>query len=361
MYRAKQTPAAGAIFALGSALLFWTRPYEGGAFALILLIVFAQELWRTMRTGVLVAAVSVLVVCGAWTGYYNRTITGNPFRLPYLLYYQQHNTTPAFWFLPLAPQPVYSNPRLAGEHGTTGWEAAAHEAVYKNGHLRPDWLWTGITKTVLSLDFSVRIALLLALLVPAAWRDSLFRKIALVAAVSLLAVSVETFHFEHYTAPAWGAFALLIAIWAQHAWNLRVFRQPVGPALVVLALAWPAINSAFIRLPRLLHRTSAPAAGNSKAPQPPDSWPDRRVALLNRLAKLDRRQLVIVRYPSPDWKVGEEWVYNGADIDQQRVVLAHDLGTEENRVLLNYYPDRTPLLLAFDPATDQEQIIPYPR
>jgi hypothetical protein len=81
--------------------------------------------------------------------------------------------------------------------------------------------------------------------------------------------------------------------------------------------------------------------------------------LIDRLSVLGRPQLVIVRYPSPDWHVGEEWVYNGADIDRQRVVLAHDLGTEQDRALLSYYPDRTALLLTFDSASGQEQIEPY--
>jgi len=69
---------------------------------------------------------------------------------------------------------------------------------------------------------------------------------------------------------------------------------------------------------------------------------------------------VIVRYPSPGWRITEEWVYSSADIDHQRVVFAHDFGLEQNRALLNYYPDRTALLLTFDPASGQEHIEPYP-
>jgi hypothetical protein len=69
---------------------------------------------------------------------------------------------------------------------------------------------------------------------------------------------------------------------------------------------------------------------------------------------------VIVRYPAPDWHVAEEWVYNGADIDGERVVFAHDLGTEQDRALLDYYPDRTALLLTFESVSGQEHIEPYP-
>jgi hypothetical protein len=85
-----------------------------------------------------------------------------------------------------------------------------------------------------------------------------------------------------------------------------------------------------------------------------------RDTLIERLSALDQRQLVIVRYPSPDWEVDQEWVYNGADIDRQRVVFAHDLGTEQDGALLGYYPDHKAWLLTFDSISGQEKIEPYP-
>ena len=68
---------------------------------------------------------------------------------------------------------------------------------------------------------------------------------------------------------------------------------------------------------------------------------------------------MIVRYPNTSWNVGEEWVYNGADIDRQRVVFAHDLGAEEDRKLLAYYPDRKAWLLTFDAQSGADKIQPY--
>jgi hypothetical protein len=91
----------------------------------------------------------------------------------------------------------------------------------------------------------------------------------------------------------------------------------------------------------------------------PTDWPRRRAALIKQLSTLERGQLVIVRYPYPDWDVLEEWVYNDADIDKQRVIFAHDFGDEENRKLLAYYPDRTVWLLTFDTKSGQEDLEPY--
>jgi hypothetical protein len=67
-----------------------------------------------------------------------------------------------------------------------------------------------------------------------------------------------------------------------------------------------------------------------------------------------------VRYPSPDWRIDQEWVYNSADIDRQRVVFAHDLGAEKDQALLNYYPGREAQLLTFDPVSGKAEVHPYP-
>ncbi len=355
LYRKKPTPVAGVTFALGALLLFWTRPFEGGVFTITVLVVFAREIWRNRRVGVLVATVSVLAAGGLWTCYDNRAVTGDPLLLPYLLHDRQYNATPVFWFLPLRAGHVYSHPRLASEHGVQGWEAS----VYRENRNLPAWQFFGfeLFESVLTLSPSLRIGVLLALLVPVAWRQPLYRRMVAVIGVFTLALAAETFHSEHYAAPVWPALALMIAVWAQRAWSPRVLRQPVGAATVILALASPAIVSIPHHLSRLSAASSSQGRGSETVAS---SWSDRRAALIRGLSALSRRQLVIVRYPSPDWNVVEEWVYNGADIDRQQVVFAHDLGPEQNRELLKYYPDRRALLLTFDAVSGQERMVPYP-
>jgi hypothetical protein len=350
--RKRQTPIAGVIFAVGVLLLFWTRPYEGGVFTLIVLVVFAKELWQKRRIGIVVAAVAVFALGGAWTCYYNQAVTGKPLLFPYLLHDRQYNVTPVFWFLPLRPEPAYSHPRLAAVHGSSGWEASNYYATVP----RSKFLWTSLYLTLLTLIIPFRAAILIALLIPAAWRDPLIRKMAIIAEVVLLALIAETYHQEHYTAPLWPVLALLIAVWAERAWNLRVRKVRVGAALVLLAFTTLAITSFLYVSTDTWNR---PLIQPDRANTDPLNWPNRRAALIERLSALGQRQLVIVRYPSPDWNINVEWVYNGADIDQQRVIFAHDLGTEQNRAMLNYYPDRTVLLLTFDSASWREKIEPY--
>ena len=342
IYRSKQSALGGFLFAVGIMLLFWTRPYEGGIFTLVVLIVLAKELWRKPRTRVLVISISAFTIGMAWTCYYNQVITGSPFRLPYFLYDRQYNVTPVFWFQPLRPQPTYSQPRLGAQHGTNGWESSQY-------HKLGPWYQSvqiSLIRSLSSMVLTLGPALLLILVVPVARRDPLYRKMAIVNAVFLLALTAETFHTQHYAAPAWAALGLMIAVWAERAWTLRIGNLQVGVALVLLAIVSPAI---------VVSSMSETLDMNSWG-----KWSERRAALIETLSRKNRGQLVIVQYPSSDWRVEKEWVYNGADIDHQRVVFAHDLGMEQNRALLDYYPDRTALLLTFDSASGQEKIEPYP-
>jgi hypothetical protein len=71
------------------------------------------------------------------------------------------------------------------------------------------------------------------------------------------------------------------------------------------------------------------------------------MALEAQLLSLPGPQLVLVRY-RPNHDPLLEWVYNGADIDRQKVVWAREMGAEKNRELIRYYSDRRVWLLEAD-------------
>jgi hypothetical protein len=354
IYRKRAGLIAGAVFAAGAILLFWTRPFEGGVFVLLVLIVFARELWRQRSLSAFVTALCLLAIGASWSCYYNRAVTGNPFLLPYILHVRQYDVAPLFWFMPLRPQPTYSSSRMEVMHGINSWEVS----IYKDklpGWRRIPGEWE---KVVRSLEISLRIALLLTLLFGVAWRDLRYRSAAIIAGLFCLILSFETFHFEHYTAPAWAAFALMIAVWAEHSWSFNIRKEPVGIVIVCVVLALP-IYFARPRLFVLLQRVIGTQSNDTQSEVSPDEMFGLNAPLIEQLSHLKQKQLVIVRYPSPDWIDAGEWVFNSADIDSQRVVLAHDLGPEQDRALLNYYPDRVALLLTFDAVTRRHQIQPY--
>ena len=357
--RKRQTALAGAIFAVGALLLFWTRPFEGGVFTMLLMIIFGRELWQGRRAAMFAAAIGVTALGGAWTCYDNYAITGNPFLLPYVLHQREYDVQPVFRFQPPRSEPSYSNPRLAALHGTNGKE------VRMATEFREGWrlMVLRLIGPAIMLRWDLGAAILLALVVPVSWQDPLYRRMVIVVGAFLLTLDAEAFRFEHYTAPVWAAIAVMIAIWAGRAWDLRFRGFPAGAALVLLAFSWAAIvaigsmSGTFKTLPGV----SAFYGPYDLFNKPPsDGWTSRRAALIRRLSALGRPQLVIVRYPSPDWRLDEEWVYNSADIDSQRVIFAHDLGAAKDRALLAYYPNRAALLLTFDPISGVETVGPYP-
>jgi hypothetical protein len=97
------------------------------------------------------------------------------------------------------------------------------------------------------------------------------------------------------------------------------------------------------------------------AVRPYETWdfvnfgdPEGRVAVDHRLAQIPGKKLVFVRY-GPQHRY-HEWIHNAADIDGSAVVMALDLGPE-NEKLRNYYPDRTVWLL--EPDARPVRLGPY--
>jgi hypothetical protein len=335
--------AAGVTFGCGALGLFLTRPYEGGVFTLACVAACAFRLWRRCggRRVFLLSAAPVILAGALWAGWYDAAITGNPLQLPYLLYDGQNATTPVFWFLPLRADPQYSSPRLAAQHSRSGREARKYREVRAGGFL-------GAAND--TVDIVVRLfggTLILLALVPLAWRDWRIRLMAAVLGASFVALSIETYHQAHYAAPFTAAVALLAACAMETAWWIRSKSVPYGAIFACLVFA---VACAFPLASAV--RFASNGAGRER------TFGDTHAELVHRLSEMDGDHLVIVRYPSPDWRLGDEWVYNRADIDSQRVVFAHDLGKTENEMLLHYYSGRRAWLLTFD--GDRLTLTPYP-
>jgi hypothetical protein len=78
----------------------------------------------------------------------------------------------------------------------------------------------------------------------------------------------------------------------------------------------------------------------------PPGWFPRDV-IKTDLSKIPGNHLVIVRY-KPEHEPAPDWVYNHADIEHARIVWARDMGSAENRELLDYYKHRRAWLLEAD-------------
>jgi hypothetical protein len=68
------------------------------------------------------------------------------------------------------------------------------------------------------------------------------------------------------------------------------------------------------------------------------------------------KDVVLVKYAA-DFDLDREWVFNGANIDEQKIVWARDMGAEKNQELLDYYPGRKFWIVEADGSARLE---PYP-
>jgi hypothetical protein len=84
--------------------------------------------------------------------------------------------------------------------------------------------------------------------------------------------------------------------------------------------------------------------------------PQKRMQVAAQLAAHAGKQLLFVRY-SPQHRFQDEWVWNPADFDSSRVVMARDLGAAENEKLRRYYHDRSVWLL--EPDSTPPSLTPY--
>ena len=136
----------------------------------------------------------------------------------------------------------------------------------------------------------------------------------------------------HYAAPALGAVTLLVVE------GLRQARQlPWGRCLVT------ALCFASLLLP-VIH--GGTRVGDGRA----------RQAMVDRLLGAGGRHLVLTRYAFGH-NPGDEWVYNGADIDGSPIVWAREMDPLSNRRLLEYFSGRTVWLA--EPDAAPPRLSPY--
>lgn len=81
----------------------------------------------------------------------------------------------------------------------------------------------------------------------------------------------------------------------------------------------------------------------------------RRSQVAHKLDEMPGKQLVIVRY-SAGHNGHAEWVYNGANIDQSKIVWAREIPGESTAPLLEYFRDRHVWLIEPDVST---ALLPY--
>lgn len=350
------------LLALGLAILANARPYEGFVLSLpvgVALLAWMIGGWRSRKNttdeagdnfrlngrflGRVVVPIAVLLIlAGIASGYYFWRVTGSPVRMPYQVNRTAYAVSPYFFWQHAAPAPSYHHQTFHDFY--LGLEYKRYlETRRVTGFLLNLVRTAGVMWT-----FYIGVALTLPLLLlPRVLRDRRIRFLLIAGAVCLLGTMLVVFFAAHYAAPMTG---ILLAVTLQGMRHLRTWRFEQRPSGVFLVRALVVL--CLLTMPLEARNMRAAAANGPSA-----IMAQERQGLISRLDSLPGDQLVLVRY-GPQHDSLAEWVYNGADIDSQKIVWARDMGAANNE-LLSYYPNRQLWLL--EPDVTPPHLTAYPR
>ena len=340
------------IMATGLAILGNSRPYESVFYTLPIMFalgwsffnsdgVIRKQYWNR----VVVPAGAIVLLTLAAVAYYFKRCTGSPLLPPYFVNVRMYETAPLFPWQKLN-RISYRAPSMARYE--LGWAVAEYESVRHHWYIQ--WALRAFEGGLfLYGPLLVLPWFVLGVVLPYGLsihdlgpKTGLLMKIAF---FSVLGMSLPVYFSDHYTGPVCCAFyGLEIQAMRRTCIFDRLGKQKGRWIVRYVILA--CVLLLFLRtFEKQLH-----------IPPPPLSFADwesggtraiGRDAVQTELLRDPRQQLVLVRYTS-EHNVFNEWVYNGADIDNSKIVWAHDMGRAENHELIQYFSSRKVWLLEPD-------------
>ncbi len=306
---------------LGVFLLIVNRPFEGMffclPFALLLAVQLVSLITATAWTDALRLAMPPLVFAIAGLGLTladNQANTGDPLVAPYQLNRIQHAHAPTFI---TSDYNVPTNPDVP-PHAARAYDFELGEDLDRS-------LERQARKFAVKLRRAFLFYLGPILLVPFVFGlpGLLRRPVAFAAGVSTwVGMAFIFFTWPYYVVPVIGVVLLSIALGFGQMRRVAWRGRQVGVALSRL-LVVALIVSMVVEI-------------GHNATRKPEIY---RSTIEARLEQIPGRDLVIVR-PAPDDSPLVQWVYNRADIDAASIVWVNDLGSAENRRLLEHFSDR---------------------
>jgi hypothetical protein len=336
----------------GLAILAGSRPVEGAFFGLGVAVVLFW--WMLGKRGpgprvawrqIVLPLAAFLGLAGIGVGYYFARVTGKPWVAPYVLYRTSMTIAPHFiWQKPTA-EPAYNNQvmRRFYVYSEMASYLEARRSLAADLARKAAVYWRFYAGPLLTIP-------LLGL--PFLWRNRKARQLAPIAAVFGLSLVGQVWHNEHYAAPGTGLAILMVVLGMR---SLRLWKwrgRRVGLCLVRCLL--PACA---VLLPMVV---VAGRASGDQLERRSWRWPPpgnvARARIRRQLEALGGRHLVFVRYARVH-NSGNEWVYNGADIDGSPVVWARELDRGSNAGLMRYFAGRRVWLV--EPDAPSPRLTPY--
>ena len=315
------------LFAVSLLILATSRPYEGFAFSLPLVVYFGYKTVRawTAGTTTLRATVVPFVVIGLvgiiLMGYYNKKTTGNPALMPYVLNERTYASLPLFIGQKVpevtSRDPVFAKYYVveANEHEYQKTKTISGLIGLEGQRFADDWFfYVGP-----SLSFPVLLGFFSGLV------QSRLRLAVYVTITTGAAVATCVFSQAHYFSPATVAVYVFAVEGLRYLWQ----QGKNGERAFVVAVCLTVVATS-------LSRQTGSAAINSTF-----AFPDTRTLVSQQLESKPGKQLVLVSYDFERHYPGDELVHNGADFNSQTILWARSKGTDNDRGLCQAYPGRS--------------------
>ena len=338
------------VLGLGVAILANSRPYEGFLFCIPAAVWFVWWLIgktkssaprRLRLRNIFVPLSLVLFLTGVFMGYYNWRLTGNALLLPHTLNDQTYHSTGLFLWDHKRPEKEYRNRQF--EDFYNGWERDNYDnswadvrrvSLEKLARGAITFFWIGEVLALPALPFLLR--------------DRKMRMLTVTFVLVTLGVFAVIWSNAHYAAPLTCVIFALTVQAIRHLRTMRFRHRRIGLALsraIVLLLALDTATYVGFRLCSPLPWT---CNGDTS-----------RAAIAEKLQHTPGKHLIMVRYDpdSDNHNIHDEWVYNGAKIDDAKVLWARELGPQQNASLFAYFKDRKVWLVT--PDTDNTYLEPY--
>jgi hypothetical protein len=337
------------LLGIGIVLLMNTRPFEGLVLTASALVLLALGFWRRRRNTFRLAQITVpagLILCAGlvFTGYYNWRVTGSPVRMPYEVNRDTYGWPENLGFLPI--KKVSSEHRVLREMYQ---KEIAHHNIYSSWHAFLDSLdvrafenWSFFCGPVLTIPL---------LFLPQVFLDRRTRPLVIILALMLGLNLFQMVLYPYHLGPIVAALFAILAQGSRHVYVLLCRARPARAMAFALLLPMCVAAVSTFKL----------EAGDLGIPllyweHGTEAHRDARASIQEWLSRRPRKQLVIVHYSSrhsPD----QEWVYNGADVDQSKVVWAREIDAKSDAQLIDYFKDREVWLLNAD--SYPQRVRPY--
>jgi len=350
------------VMGIGLAILANSRPYESIFYTAPILLALGwsmlnsdklirEKYWRSVA----IPLTLILVLTLSAMAYYFKGCTGSPLTTPYLVNVRTYETAPMFPWQQLNTSITYRHLSMAQYQ--LGWPVQEYERARHD--ISANFLMRLVKASVF---FSGPLLLLpwfvLGVILPYGLSASdLGRKTVFLMGISLLSIlgmCLPIYFESHYAAPA---CCTLYALEVQALRRVYIFDwkgRQAGRLLVRYTILACLMLFGLRATSRLFH-LPAPASWFR-------DWESGggqglgRGLVESKLEKEPGQHLVFVRY-SPAHDSHSEWVYNGADIDNSKIVWARDMGPVQNAELVRYFSSRKVWLLEPDPVP--LRIAPY--